>query len=153
MVVGRRRGSDLESLWLWCSSAATAPIRPLAWEAPYAGESGARKGKKTEKKKKKTSWKICFDTPGNLVPPVNGFFGSQAKKNSIFPQKRRGSFVQASLLAHFCRPTDQHLNLPSKTLHYLSSLISSTSIHKAFIPGKWDNHSFLPLGMLSPTLL
>ena len=22
--------------WLWCRSAATAPIRPLAWELPYA---------------------------------------------------------------------------------------------------------------------
>ena len=23
-------------LWLWCRPAATAPIRPLAWESPYA---------------------------------------------------------------------------------------------------------------------
>ena len=23
-------------LWLWCRPAATAPIRPLAWEPPYA---------------------------------------------------------------------------------------------------------------------
>ena len=34
--VGRRRGSDPESLWLWHRLAATAPIRPLAWEPPYA---------------------------------------------------------------------------------------------------------------------
>ena len=34
--VGRRHGSDLALLWLWCRPAAIAPIRPLAWEPPYA---------------------------------------------------------------------------------------------------------------------
>ena len=34
--VGCRRGSDPMLLWLWCRLAATAPIRPLAWEPPYA---------------------------------------------------------------------------------------------------------------------
>ena len=38
-------------LWLWCRPVATGPIRPLAWEPPYAVESGPRKGKKTKKKK------------------------------------------------------------------------------------------------------
>ena len=30
---------DPALLWLWCRLAATAPMRPLAWEPPYA--SGA----------------------------------------------------------------------------------------------------------------
>ena len=34
--IGCRRGLDPELLWLWCRLAATAPIRPLAWEPPYA---------------------------------------------------------------------------------------------------------------------
>ena len=34
--VGRRQGSDPELLWLWYRPAATVPIRPLAWEPPYA---------------------------------------------------------------------------------------------------------------------
>ena len=34
--VGRRHGSDSELLWLWCRPVATAQIRPLAWEPPYA---------------------------------------------------------------------------------------------------------------------
>ena len=34
--VGHRGGSDPTLLWLWCKTAATAPIRPLAWEPPYA---------------------------------------------------------------------------------------------------------------------
>ena len=34
--VGCRRGSDLALLWLWYRPAATALIRPPAWEPPYA---------------------------------------------------------------------------------------------------------------------
>ena len=34
--VGCRCGLDPVLLWLWCRLAATAPIRPLAWEPPYA---------------------------------------------------------------------------------------------------------------------
>ena len=48
--VGHRCGSDPELLWLGRSPAATAPIKPLAWEPPYA--SGAAL-KKTKRKKKK----------------------------------------------------------------------------------------------------
>ena len=33
--VGRRHGSDLVLLWLWCRLAAAALIRPLAWALPY----------------------------------------------------------------------------------------------------------------------
>ena len=35
-AVGCRRGSDPELLCFWCRLAATALIRPLAWEPPYA---------------------------------------------------------------------------------------------------------------------
>ena len=34
--IGCRRGSDPELLWLWCRLTATALIRPLVWEPPYA---------------------------------------------------------------------------------------------------------------------
>ena len=47
--VGRRHGLDPELLWLWCRSAAVAPIEPLTWEPPYA-EGAALKGQKTKKK-------------------------------------------------------------------------------------------------------
>ena len=50
--VGHRCGSDSVLLWLWCRPAAVAPIRPLAWEAPYA-VSVALKDKKTKTKKTK----------------------------------------------------------------------------------------------------
>ena len=39
--VGCRRGSDPVLLWLWHT--AVAPIRPLAWESPYAVGVALRK--------------------------------------------------------------------------------------------------------------
>ena len=44
--VDHRHGSDPESLWLWRRPAATVPIRPLAWEPPYASGVALRKSKK-----------------------------------------------------------------------------------------------------------
>ena len=32
-------------LWLWYRPVATAPIRPLAWEPPYAGGAALKKTK------------------------------------------------------------------------------------------------------------
>ena len=47
-----RCGSDPALLWLWCRLAAIAPIRPLAWEPPYAAGAALEKGKKTKSKNK-----------------------------------------------------------------------------------------------------
>ena len=49
--VGHRRGLDLALLWLWCRLPGVGPIRPLAWEPPYALDV-ALKTKKAKKKKK-----------------------------------------------------------------------------------------------------
>ena len=49
--VGRRQGSDPALLWLCCSLAATAPLRPLAWEPPHATGAALVKDKKTKKEK------------------------------------------------------------------------------------------------------
>ena len=51
--VGRRCGSDLALLWLWHRPAATAPIRPLNWEPPYASGVALEKTKRQKKLKKK----------------------------------------------------------------------------------------------------
>ena len=51
--VGRRCGSDLALLWLWHRPAGVTPIRPLAWEPPYAvGMALKSKKRKKEKKRK-----------------------------------------------------------------------------------------------------
>ena len=47
--VGCRCGLDLVLLCLWCRLAAVAPIRPLAWDPPYAA-GVALKGQKTKTK-------------------------------------------------------------------------------------------------------
>ena len=44
--VGPRCGSDPALLWLWRRPAATAPIRPRAWEPPYAEGAALKKSKK-----------------------------------------------------------------------------------------------------------
>ena len=51
--VGRRFGLDPELMWLWRRSTATAPIRPLPWEPPYAADVALEKAKIQKKKKKK----------------------------------------------------------------------------------------------------
>ena len=47
--IGCRRGSDPKLLWLWHRPAATAPIRPLAWEPPYAAGAAPEKAKRPKK--------------------------------------------------------------------------------------------------------
>ena len=52
---------DLASQWLWRRPAAIAPIRPLAWEPPYAaGEALKQKRKKRLKQtNKQTKKHLC----------------------------------------------------------------------------------------------
>ena len=49
--VGHRLDSDPLLLWLWCKSAAAAPIGPLAWEPPYAVGVALEKAKRQKNKK------------------------------------------------------------------------------------------------------
>ena len=51
--VGRRCGSDPVLLRLWHRLGARAPIRPLAWEPPWAASAALEKTQKKKKKKKK----------------------------------------------------------------------------------------------------
>ena len=46
---GCRHGLDLVLLWLWSRPAATAPIKLLAWEPPYATGAALEKTKKRKK--------------------------------------------------------------------------------------------------------
>ena len=56
--VGCRHGSDPTLLWLWCRPAATAPIRPLVWEPPYAAGAALEKTKNI-----KTNKSTCLRQP------------------------------------------------------------------------------------------
>ena len=59
--VGRTLGSDPESLWLWYRLAATAPIKPLAWEPLYA--SGVTLEKTKKKKRMRTQCGLLTTHP------------------------------------------------------------------------------------------
>ena len=50
--VGCKRGSDLVLLGLWHRLAAIAPIRPQAWEPPYATGEALKKEKKKKKRER-----------------------------------------------------------------------------------------------------
>ena len=53
-----RRSSDPKLQWLWCGWAAVAPIRPLAWELPYATGAALKSKKKKQKQKTKKNLKL-----------------------------------------------------------------------------------------------
>ena len=62
--VGCRRGSDTALLWLWRRLAATAPIKLLPWESPYAMGAALEKAKRQNKQtKKKTIEKWAEGVP------------------------------------------------------------------------------------------
>ena len=66
--VGRRFGLDPTLLWLWWRPVATVPIRPLAWEPPYA--SGAAL-KRQKAKQNKTKQNLKIELPYYLaIPPL-----------------------------------------------------------------------------------
>ena len=44
-----QRVKDPALLWLWCRPAAVAPIRPLAWEPPYASGAALKRQKDQNK--------------------------------------------------------------------------------------------------------
>ena len=50
--VGLRCGLDIGLLWLWRRPVATAPIRPLAWEPPYAAGAAQEMAKRPKTKTK-----------------------------------------------------------------------------------------------------
>ena len=53
--VGHRPGSGPTSLWLWCRPLATAVIRSLVWEVPYAMGTALKRQNKN-KNKNQTYW-------------------------------------------------------------------------------------------------
>jgi len=66
---GCRCGSDHVLLWLWCRPAATAPIRPLAWEPPYA-TGAAQEIAKRQKTKTKNKTELTIQLNRMLLSAV-----------------------------------------------------------------------------------
>ena len=94
---------DLVLLWLWHRPAATAPIRPLAWELPYA--EGVAIKKKKEKRKKdcckdqKKSWLKAVST--RQVQSKGSRNSSYCDYKSLTPSPRQSSLGKcARIRAH-----------------------------------------------------
>ena len=68
--VGCRRGLDPALLLLCQRLEATAPIRPLAWEPPYALGEALEKAKRQKKKKKVLFWKFKWALENNFTLPL-----------------------------------------------------------------------------------
>ena len=67
--VGHRCGSNPALLWQWCRPMAMAPIRPLAWELPYA--TGAALKMQGKKKKVPSFFFDSFRYRSALYPPMH----------------------------------------------------------------------------------
>jgi len=50
-------------LWLWCRPAASALIRSLAWEPPYAVGAALKKKEKKKKNEKKSYQQLWLARP------------------------------------------------------------------------------------------
>ena len=50
--IGGRLGLDPALLWLWHRPAAATPIRPLAWEPPYAADVALKRQKRKKEREK-----------------------------------------------------------------------------------------------------
>ena len=70
--MGRRHGSDPESLWLWLWPATTAPIGPLAWEPTCS--AGAAVKRQKDQKSKGESLGIVFSPLSLHLLNISSFF-------------------------------------------------------------------------------
>ena len=78
--VGHSRCSDLVLLWLWHRLAATAPIRSLVWEPPYAAIVALKRQK--QKKIELISNEVLLDSTGNYIQSLGiESDGRQYEKN------------------------------------------------------------------------
>ena len=68
--IDRSRGSDPAWLWLWCRSAATALIQPLAWEFPCASNAALKSKKKKKKKKARQTLGLWQNQASELTPAI-----------------------------------------------------------------------------------
>ena len=110
--VDHRRGSDLVLvllwLWLWLRLATVAPIRPLAWELPYAAGTALEKAERQKKRTKKLkvlktnsphtpTWRVLLlkpppTHPSGLPPKVSVIYGDKdpEKATPLHPTPKPG---------------------------------------------------------------
>ena len=98
--VGRRHGSDPMLLWLWCKTAATAPIGPLAQE-PWAPPLRSSSPLAMADEGTGSGWGALVPGAGPqltrslnfIVQHLNTCHSSKILSSSTFGSSRRGSAV------------------------------------------------------------
>ena len=110
--VGLRRSSDPALLWLWHRLMATAPVRPLAWEPPYA--AGVALEKDTKKKTKKKRKEIFHDhsSPPSRGLPIHVVTYSVDSIHSMYSRRQSTWTPVLVLLLTWCTSPGEPL-LPS----------------------------------------
>ena len=94
--VGRRHSLDPALLWLWRRPAATAPIRPLVWEPPYAVGAAQEMEKRQKKKKQKTKQSRRYNSPRLEI--ILQSYNNQ--DSVVLVQKQIYGATKASFLLH-----------------------------------------------------
>ena len=87
--VGHRRGLDPVLLWLWHRPAATAPIRPLAWEHTYSAGAALKRHKKWLVGDFHVCLQVKFPANASGSEKAVGFsdFIRRVHKGAVWPQK------------------------------------------------------------------
>ena len=82
---GRRCASDPVLLWLWLWLAATALIRPLAWELACAAGEALKRKNKTNKNENIMSYYMLTDYTTQMEGqiPINTIYLCLTKKQKI----------------------------------------------------------------------
>ena len=146
--VGWRHGLDL--LWLWCRPAAMAPIRPLAWEFPYAvGAALKRQRKKkisgeiVQKEWGSAFRKTCIRNRPSLTPAKH----ETDSKKTLFPDPMNlWTILPRSTLPHFFFP---QLLLILKGWKGTPLTLIVTSVRREIFPHPCNPHNKKGLSCLS----
>ena len=134
VYVGHRHGLDLELLWLWRKSAATALIWPLAWELSYAtGTAVKRKNLNSNLKKNlHTSWS-SNPTSENL------------KERKCRPLRKKLIHVSSGWLSDYLWATGREERLENVSLVKFFLGLSRADMATHFLRTYWHINDWSPL--------
>ena len=93
--VGQGRGSDPALLWLWGRPAATALIRPLAWETPSATGAALEKAKRQNKQKR--NLEACFKIFSRIFICLNVLWSIIFDLSEVLTRDLTVTFLDSSL--------------------------------------------------------
>ena len=145
----RRRGTDPGWPWPWQRLASTAPIRPLAWEPPYA--AGTALKRHTHKKAAPDFRGFFLGSNHNNLSgyrePGSGISSMVGQSVSCFRFKENSSLPSLCLFlpeSTFLRSSQPNLSLP--LLSSISdTILSKRSLHSKILWPVFQHTPFWPL--------